>query len=47
MAERYATHDAYVSAVEQAAERLVQDRLLLQRDADVIVERAQASMVAR
>ena len=45
--ERYPTHDEYVSAVAQAAERLVQERLLLQRDADVIVERADASMVAR
>ena len=45
--ERYATHDAYVSAVAQAAEHLVQDRLLLQRDAEAIVELAEASMVAR
>lgn len=45
--ERYPTHDAYVSAVAQAAERLVQERLLLQRDADVIVERAEASSVGK
>ncbi|MCH7857283.1 MAG: hypothetical protein IIB37_11075 [Gemmatimonadetes bacterium] len=45
--ERYPTHDAYVSAVAQAAERLVQDRLLLRRDAQAIVELAEGSMVAR
>ena len=45
--ERYPTHDAYVSAVAQAADRLVQDRLLLQQDADAIIERAEASEVAR
>ena len=43
--ERYPTHDAYVSAVAQAADRLVQERLLLQRDARVIVERAEGSTV--
>ncbi len=43
--ERYPTHDAYVSAVSQAADRLVQDRLLLQRDAEAIVERAEGSTV--
>jgi hypothetical protein len=45
--ERYPTHDAYVSAVAQAAERLVQDRLLLQQDAEAIIEDAASSMVAR
>ena len=45
--ERYRTHDAYVSAVSQAADRLVQDRLLLQRDAEAIVERAEGSTVGR
>ena len=43
--ERYPTHDAYVSAVAQAADRLVQERLLLQRDAEVIVERAEGSSI--
>jgi hypothetical protein len=43
--ERYPTHDAYVSAVAQAANRLVQDRLLLQKDAEAIVERARESTV--
>jgi hypothetical protein len=47
IAERYPTHDAYVSAVAQAAADLVQDRLLLQQDASAIVERAEASQVAR
>ena len=45
--ERYPTHDAYVKAVSQAADRLVLDRLLLQRDADEIVEHAKESMVGR
>ena len=45
--ERYPTHDAYVSAVAQAADRLVQERLLLQRDAQVIVERAEGSTVGK
>ncbi len=45
--ERYPTHGVYVSAVAQAADRLVQERLLLQEDADVIIERAGASTVGR
>ena len=43
--ERYPTHEVYVSLVAQASERLVQERLLLQRDADVIVERAAESTI--
>jgi len=43
--ERYPTHDVYVSAVALAADRLVQDRLLLQQDATAIVERAEGSTV--
>jgi hypothetical protein len=43
--ERYPTHDAYVSAVTQAADHLVRDRLLLQRDASLIIERAEASTI--
>ena len=43
--ERYPTHDAYVSQVAQAANRLVQERLLLQPDADAIVERAAGSTI--
>ena len=45
--ERYPTHDTYVSAVALAAERLVHERLLLQRDADAIVERAEGSTVGK
>ena len=43
--ERYPTHESYVNAVAQAADRLVQERLLLQEDADAIVELAEASLV--
>ena len=41
--ERYAGHAAYVGAVSEAAETLVQDRLLLRQDADEIVALAQGS----
>ena len=41
--ERYPNHKAYVSAVSEAADALVQDRLLLRRDADEIVELARGS----
>ena len=41
--ERYPSHEAYVSAVSQAADTLVRDRLLLRRDADEIIERARES----
>lgn len=45
LAERYPTHADYVSAVSQAAEALVRDRLLLPEDAEEFVRRAQASGV--
>ncbi len=45
--ERYPTHEAYVDAVALAADRLVQDRLLLRQDAQAIVERAEGSMVGK
>ncbi len=45
--ERYPTHETYVSAVTHAAERLVQERLLLQQDADAIVELAEKSTVGK
>ncbi|HUF76689.1 MAG TPA: alpha/beta hydrolase domain-containing protein [Longimicrobiales bacterium] len=45
--ERYATHEAYVSAVRQAADALVRERLLLRADADQIVRRAEASDIGR
>ena len=44
--ERYPNHKAYVSAVSDAADALVQDRLLLRRDADEIVELARRSGVS-
>ena len=45
--ERYPTHDVYVNAVALAADRLVQDRLLLQQDATAIVETAEGSTVGK
>jgi hypothetical protein len=38
--ERYGTHDRYVTEVEQAAARLVSERLLLPEDASACVEAA-------
>ena len=38
--ERYPSHEAYVEAVKQSCDRLVKDRLLLQEDADLFLERA-------
>ena len=43
--ERYPDHQAYVRAVSGAADALVQDRLLLRRDADDIVELARGSRI--
>ena len=43
--ERYPNHQAYVRAVSKAADALVQDRLLLRRDADEIVQLARGSRV--
>ena len=40
---RYADHEAYVDAVSAAARALVESRLLLPDDAEVIVERARAA----
>jgi hypothetical protein len=45
--ERYPTHEAYVGAVRRAADELVRERLLLQTDADAIVQRAEASEIRR
>jgi hypothetical protein len=45
--ERYATHDGYVAKVREAARRLVQERFLLQDDADRLVRQAEASSVLR
>jgi len=45
--ERYGTHEAYVSKVRVAAQRLVKERFLLQDDADRLVREAEASNVLR
>ena len=45
LSQRYPTHAAYVAAVSRAAEGLVRDRLLLENDADMIVELARKSAV--
>jgi hypothetical protein len=45
--ERYSSHDDYVQAVRAAATRLVQERLLLQADADAMIGQAEASDVRR
>ncbi len=43
--ERYPDHASYVRAVSEAAEALVQDRLLLRQDADEIVALARGSHI--
>lgn len=43
--ERYPTHDDYVAKVSAAAAKLVAERLLLQQDADLIVNQAKAAAV--
>ena len=43
--ERYGTQQAYVAAVRSAADRAVQERLLLPEDADRLVEQATASHI--
>ena len=45
--ERYASHDAYVAAVKRAAERLVEERFLLRKDADRLIAEAAASAIGR
>ena len=45
--ERYPSHEAYGSAVADAAEELVPDRLLLREDADEIVRQAESSSIGR
>jgi hypothetical protein len=45
--ERYRSHDDYVRIVGIAAVRLVQERYLLQQDADAMVKQAEASDVLR
>ncbi len=41
--ERYPTHDVYVEKVKETVNRLLEDRLLLEEDAERIVERAKQS----
>ncbi len=45
--ERYRSHDDYVQVVSRAASKLVQERYLLQQDADVMIKQAEASDVLR
>jgi hypothetical protein len=45
--ERYGSHEAYVSKVRAAARRLVDQRFLLQEDADRLVREAEVSGVLR
>ena len=44
--ERYGSHAGYVRKVEEAARALVAERLLLQEDADRLVERAKSAEIA-
>jgi hypothetical protein len=45
--ERYGTHENYVARVKAAAQRLVEQRFLVQEDADRLVREAEASGVLR
>ena len=45
--ERYRSHDEYVQVVSAAAAKLVQERYLLQQDADAMIKQAEASDVLR
>ena len=45
--ERYKTHDGYIAAVRQAAEKLRRERFLLPADVERYVEQARASDVLR
>jgi hypothetical protein len=47
LAERYGSHDGYVTAVRQAAERAQQAGFLLAEDAQALIAEAQASAVLR
>ena len=45
--ERYKDHEGYVKAVEKAAKKMVEERLLLREDADRFIATAMASSVLR
>ena len=45
--ERYGSHAGYVRRVEEAAQKLVAERLLLQEDAERLVERAKSAEIAQ
>jgi hypothetical protein len=45
--ERYRSHEEYVQIVQAAAGKLVQERLLMQQDADAMIKQAQDSEVVR
>ncbi len=45
--ERYRSHEEYVQIVSAAAAKLVQERYLLQQDADAMITQAEASDVLR
>lgn len=45
--ERYGTHTAYVQKVMEAAQKLVAERLMLQEDAERLVERAKSAEIAQ
>jgi hypothetical protein len=45
--ERYRSHDEYVQAVSKGASKLVQERYLMQQDADAMIKQAEASDVRR
>jgi len=45
--ERYGSHAGYVRRVQEAARELVRERLLLQEDAERLVERAQSAEIAK
>jgi len=41
LTERYETHDAYMAAIDQAVEALMEDGFLLERDAERVIARAE------
>ena len=41
LTERYDSHDDYMAAIDQAAEALMEDGFLLERDAERVIARAE------